>query len=475
MKNKNYWKILTLVLFTVSFHSGRLSGQTDTQSPYSFYGLGAITQNALPNGFAMGGIYNGLRDSIALNYLNPASYTAIDVTQLTFGFETNLLNFDVNGNPQTSQNLFINQVGMGIPLMNRKKFGWGMYMGFAPYSQIKYSFSDTTTAIYGTDTITQENVYNGSGGLNKVTLGMAWRIGRHFSFGGNVHYIFGTSDRNRSLSLPISSGYLSSRVQEKTSVNTVFADLGVQYFSTFKVIKRIRPDDTSRAVQNDKSKWPVIERHYHYAIGGTYTLGRTFSAGFDQLGIQYFTSSSVEYGLDTFYINPASTGKITTPHSFGTGFTISNPEIWTVGADFNYGLWSQFSYFDQPSAKYYDSWNVSAGVEFRPPFRDRYTGKLQFLKNIVYRAGLKYFNRPLRPDGNPVDQLGISFGLGLPFAGKKFYSENLDIKTIYSYINLGIEGGFAQSRNGGTISETYLRFTMAVSLRDKWFIKRKFN
>lgn len=462
------------VMGILMFSQLNIKAQTDTQSPYSFYGLGALTENALQNGSAMGGIYNGLRDSIAINYLNPASYTAIDVTQLNFSFETNILQYTANGTQQTNQSLFINHVGLGIPIMHRKFFGMGLYLGFSPYSQIRYNFSDTSDVIYGTDSLVQKNVYNGSGGLNKLTFGTGFRIGKHISFGGNVHYVFGVSDRNRSLILPIDADYLSSRVQEKTTVNTVFADFGIQYASTFKIIRRIRPNDTTQAIQKDKSKWPVKEKHYHFTVGGTYILGRSFEADFDQLGIQYI-SGNIETGLDTFFINPSSRGNITTPHGFGAGFTLSNPDIWTVGADFNYGLWSQFNYFDQPALQYSDSWNVSAGVEFMPPYTNRYNGKFQFFKNIIYRAGFRYFNKPLRPDGNPVDQVGISFGLGLPFGAKKFYNENLDIKTIMSYINLGFEGGFAQSRNGGIIDETFFRFTMGIALRDKWFTKRKFN
>lgn len=443
--------------------------QTDTQSPYSFYGLGAISQNPLQNGMAMGGIFNGLRDSTSLNFLNPASYAGIDVTQLSFGFEFNLL----NTSNQTHNNLFINQLGLGIPLMNRKNFGWGMYFGFSPYSQIGYSFRDTSEVILGPDTVTQRNEYTGDGGLNKLTLGTGFRIGRHFSFGGNVHYLFGVSDRNRSLVLPVADDFLSARVQEKTTVNAVLADFGAQYFGQFKVISRKRPQVPKDSLPN-RSRWPVQEKNYHFCVGATYNLGYTFGADFDQLGIQYF-SGSVQTGIDTFLLTPTTRQTVTVPHRFGAGFTISNPDIWTVGADFNYATWSQFTYFDQPTTQYSDSWSISAGVEFLPPYRNRNSGKAQFFKNFVYRAGARYHSRPLRPDGNPVDEFGFSFGLGLPFGFKKVYNENLDVKNILSYLNIGVEGGFARSQNAGIINETFFRLNVGLSLRDKWFTKRRFN
>jgi hypothetical protein len=249
--------------------------------------------------------------------------------------------------------------------------------------------------------------------------------------------------------------------------------LGAQYFGNFKVITRKRPQTNKDSIP-DRSKWPVVEKVYSFTVGATYNLGHSFGVDFDQLGIQYF-AGSVETGLDTFLLTPTTRQSVTIPHSFGAGFTLSNPGVWTVGADFNYGTWSQFSYFDQPGVQYADAWSVNAGVQVTPNYRTRYTGKLQFFKNIVYRAGARYYSRPLRPDGNPVDEMAVSFGLGLPFGFKKVYSENLDVKNILSYINIGVEGGFAQSRNNGVIDETFFRLTVGISLRDKWFTKRKFN
>jgi hypothetical protein len=208
-------------------------------------------------------------------------------------------------------------------------------------------------------------------------------------------------------------------------------------------------------------------------IGGTYNYGNSFEAGFEQLGLQYLAGSAA---VDTFLINPTGTGSITLPHAFGGGISLTNPGIWTVAADFNYKLWNDFRYFDQPDLSFTNSYSVHLGTEYTPYFSDRLTSfKRRFFKNIAYRAGVRYFNRYYQPDSKPVDELAFSFGLGLPFGFSKSFDEDLRQKIIISYINVGFEGGIANSRGGGLVNESFFRFTVAVTLRDKWFIKRRYN
>ncbi len=438
--------------------------QFDTQSPYSYYGIGNPVGNTLQNGFAMGGVAHSLRDSCFVNTVNPASYASLDVTQLVFGFEGNFLTRISNGNTYNNNSVFINQFGIGIPVMHKHKFlNWGMYIGYAPYSLVGYKLADSAEVVINTDTMLARYSYTGSGGLNRVTWGNGFQLGSHFSIGVNMHYTFGISNRSRNVILPANLGYLSSRVDEKTNVSNFSFDVGAQGYFKFKVRKYNR--DSLRTIRST--------RNYQVVIGGTYNYGNSFEAGFEQLGLQYLAGSAA---VDTFLINPTGTGSITLPHAFGGGISLTNPGIWTVAADFNYKLWNDFRYFDQPDLSFTNSYSVHLGTEYTPYFSDRLTSfKRRFFKNIAYRAGVRYFNRYYQPDSKPVDELAFSFGLGLPFGFSKSFDEDLRQKIIISYINVGFEGGIANSRGGGLVNESFFRFTVAVTLRDKWFIKRRYN
>ena len=460
--------LLIQLLFVINSHA-----QQDAQSPYSFYGIGSPQKNSLQNGFAMGSVFSALRDSNTINFLNPAAYTAIDVTQFIFGVENNIVTRNYSNTSQQDFNVYINQLGLGIPAVKKKMFGWGVYLGFSPYSQVGYSFKDSTRQYFGNDTVMVNELYNGNGGINQVTLGNGFRISKFVSIGINTHFIFGTINRNRSLIMPISQDYLSSRVQKKTKLEEFAMDAGIQFHHFFKVKTKVRPASTSDSIISRKN-WETKISKIYFNIGATYTLGRKMNVAFDQLGIQYI-SGNTELGVDTFELVPPTIGSITLPHGFSGGLQFTNAKSWSVVADFNYSMWSGFSYFDQPSTQYFDTWGIGVGAEIDPAYKNKNLGKNQFFKNILYRLGSRYQNRYFRPDLQPIDEVGISFGLGLPVAfGNKIYNEN-ETRIILSYINIGIEGGFANSRNNGIVNESFFRLNVGVTIRDKWFIKRRFN
>ena len=62
--------------------------QTSSNSPYTRYGFGELSDQHFGNSKAMGGIAYGLRNGFQVNAANPASYTAID--SLTFIFDAGL-------------------------------------------------------------------------------------------------------------------------------------------------------------------------------------------------------------------------------------------------------------------------------------------------------------------------------------------------------------------------------------------------
>ena len=59
----------------------KVYGQDNIGTPYSVYGIGLQTENAGPYN-AMGGVAAAMRDNGNINYLNPASYTALDTARL---------------------------------------------------------------------------------------------------------------------------------------------------------------------------------------------------------------------------------------------------------------------------------------------------------------------------------------------------------------------------------------------------------
>ena len=87
----------TLCALLLTMVTGTAIAQNNTNSPYTRYGYGDLSDQSFGNSRAMGGIAFGLRDGAQINPLNPASYTAID--SLTFLFEggVSLQNMNISG------------------------------------------------------------------------------------------------------------------------------------------------------------------------------------------------------------------------------------------------------------------------------------------------------------------------------------------------------------------------------------------
>ena len=75
----------TLLVLLLTILSGAAVAQNNTNSPYTRYGYGQLSEQGSSNSRAMGGIAYGLRDKYQTNFANPASYTAVD--SLTFIFD----------------------------------------------------------------------------------------------------------------------------------------------------------------------------------------------------------------------------------------------------------------------------------------------------------------------------------------------------------------------------------------------------
>lgn len=71
-------KRILLITF-LSIFIFKVYGQDNIGTPYSVYGIGLQTENVGPYN-AMGGVAAAMRDNGNINYLNPASYTALDTT-----------------------------------------------------------------------------------------------------------------------------------------------------------------------------------------------------------------------------------------------------------------------------------------------------------------------------------------------------------------------------------------------------------
>ena len=170
-----------------------------------------------------------------------------------------------------------------------------------------------------------------------------------------------------------------------------------------------------------------------------------------------FNNSSV---TDTFSLQE---GGIRMPAKWGLGFSVVRPGRWTLAADVVYNDWSGFDYFGDANTLS-NSFDLRAGGEWIPDLLSR-----NFAKRIAYRVGFFSQGAFLTVDGQPIQETGITFGLGLPIGRLSATGQN------FSRINLGFGVSRRGTQDANLLQETNFHMRVGVNLNDIWFIKRKID
>ena len=423
---KNILKITTLAIFAVS--SLNLLGQSRISSPYSYYGIGNLSESKSARLTAMGGISYGFNSPYTVNNSNPASYSSFD--SLSFLFEAGgVFNSQGLQNTKTSQNSSYASLGylfFGFPVTQ----WWRTSFGLTPYSQIGYKISEDTTLI---NIGKVQNTYEGNGGVNKVYIGNSFKLFKNFSVGFNASYLFGPIDKKRSIYFPDSVYMISTRVKDDSKAGGFLFDFGLNY--------KIQIKKTS------------------ISFGLIYGLQSNLNVSRNRL-VESFTKSTsgIEYIKDTILNTSSEEGKIFIPQKIGGGIGVSINNRWNFGVDYTWQQWEKYTYYGSKDTSMQNMMQVAAGLEFIPNINSN-----NYLNKIAIRAGFHYTSSSLILKNTSINEFGISFGLGLPLRKSK------------SSINMTIEYGQKGTTNNNLIKENYTRITIGFSSFDRWFLKAKYD
>lgn len=428
-KKINYIAAIVVLLAGVS-----VKAQVTTQSPYSRYGLGNVKGSLLPQFKAMGGISTAVYKPNAyysnINMQNPASYSGITMTTLDMGLSGGFIQLKAGDASETSFNSTLGHVALAFPVKSGKS---GLSFGLLPYTELGYEYNETGKL----DTTSVNYLYSGEGGLTKAYLGFGQQFGNHFRVGGNIEYVFGNLQENRSTEL-LSSPSINSRMQDKNSVGGISFSYGAQYDISLGNKKTMTLGYSGSSASSVNSKKTFLVTQYLR----------------DALGEE-------DSAADTLVINENSSAKLKLPLTHNFGISIQKANHWLLGADYRTGKWSELS-IDGVNKGLDDSWGFSAGGQITPDF----TSIGSYFKRVDYRLGFKYDKTYIRMNEQDIKQTAITFGLGLPLAPNR--------NAIYR-LNLTGELGRRGSLDNGLIQENYFNIHLGFTLNDRWFIKNRLD
>ena len=417
----NIKRTLWLILFVILMCEGTVA-QNNTNSPYTRYGIGQLSDYGSANSRAMGGVAFALRDKYQINSANPASYSAVD--SLTFIFDggvtlqkSNLSNGTVKLNANNSSFDYI--------MMQFRAARWaGISLGLLPYSNVGYQMSSTSK-----DEVNSSNsstlTYAGEGGLHQLYLGAGFKILKNLSVGANISYFWGDITRSKSESFASNSSILPYTSQTEVKVKSYKLDFGVQYTHQF-----------------DKK---------HQA-----TLGVVFSPGHDLNNTTTITDQTGNSSLGYVVSSRDSVATSGIPTSFGVGVAYQYDGRLTVSADLLLQQWSNVSYMNNDNA-YSNRTKVALGAEYFPNPMGRH-----YLSHVKYRIGAFYSNPYYKVQGEKgATEYGVTAGFGLP------------IPRTRSYVNLSGQFVRTEGKQAHFLNENCFRLCVGITFNERWFFKRK--
>ena len=426
MKRRNISVVLALMMASVVF------SQSGTNSPYSQFGLGTLSDQSQGYSRGMNGVGLALRKGNVVNTLNPASYSEVDSLTMLFdvALSGQITNFK-EGNTRVNANNadFCYAVGM-FRLMPHV----GVSFGMLPFSSIGYDYSTTTKL--NNSTISMTDAYSGSGGLHKLFLGAGWQLFKPLSVGFNLSYLWGTYNRS-----VISSGSETTVTTLKkvysATVNNYDLEFGLQW------------------------QQPLSKKD-NLVLGATVGLGHKLGTDptCDRISTDPLTSVS-----DT--TTSVVANGLQLPMRYGVGLAWSHNQKWHVEADFSMQKWGGISFPVETNGNYAlrddmfkDSYKANLGVDYVPSATSR-----RYLNRVHYRFGAGYATPYYKINGaDGPREFSVSAGLGLP------------LQNVWNNRSvLNISGQWVHASAKDLITENIFRINIGITFNERWFMKWKID
>ena len=403
--------------------------QSNTDSPYSQYGLGDLTDQSVGFNKGMNGVGIAMRNGNEVNPMNPASYSSADSLSMIFdaGLSGQITNYKEGGNSLSSKSGGFDYVAALFRVFKHA----GVSFGMIPYSNIGYKYSSSTAL---TDLQTTVNSNNeGSGGLHQLYLGAAWNIIKPLSLGFNISYLWG--EYNRSIATSSSANINTLSKIYAADISSYKLDIGLQYEQK-------------------------IGKQDYLTIGATWSPGHDLHSDPSCMLISKNASIS-KSDTTTFTISNG----LMLPDTYGLGISYRHAKTFRAGADFVMQKWGSvdFPHFDGNtyalrSGLLKDSYRVKAGMEWTPRTMSR-----KFYERVTYRLGVGYATPYYYiHDQEGPKEFGASVGFGIPI--------------INGYNNrsvLNISGQWVKRSADNLITENTFRINIGLTFNERWFAKWK--
>lgn len=412
----------TLLALILMLLSGMAVAQNNTNSPYTRYGYGELSEQGPAGSKAMGGVSYAIRDRYQVNFANPASYTAVD--SMTFIFDGGVTlqntNFSNGTVKQNAKNTSFDYLTMEFRLSRKI----AMSLGMLPFSNVGYSLYDLQENS-GQQDKTAVVSYTGEGGLHQLYGGIGVKLLKNLSLGANISYLWGDITRIRQLTFTSNSYAYGLTTGDYLSVKSYKLDLGAQYTHIFSPKHQL-------------------------------TLGVVFSPGHSMSNDAYAIDQLTQSSALVSSTQRDTVGTFDLPTTLGVGLAYLYNDRLTVALDAQFQNWSSAAYLSEKDA-FCNRTRIGLGVEYLPNPLGR-----SYLSHVKYRVGAYYSQPYYKINGQrAANEYGVTAGFGLP------------IPRTRSMLSFAAQYVRTEGKIDGFLDENTLRICIGVTFNERWFFKRK--
>jgi hypothetical protein len=411
--NRHLAILCTVVVFVLARYSA-LAGNGG--SNYSRFGIGDIQFFGSGRSAGMGGTAIALLSPWSLNRLNPAGQTQLLRTRFTGTFS-----YEGFRTTDGSQSVYLSSGNFGgallaIPLS--VDHGLTFAAGFNPYSSVNYNVRGQ--GVLGSEDYSAE--YAGGGGLSTALVGFTLVPVDSLSLGVRLNYLFGQLRSTANVSS--TSANFSSTTYERT--------VNADGFNA-----------TAGFIYSGLSELTGLKDLKGLGVGAVVSTGTDLNATQQDI-------NTVTTGQDTL---TQRDGEIHIPVSGGIGFSWLLGEKYLLAADYLFQNWTDFTYFGAAQPQLRNSSRVSLGMEIQPSQETAGSSG----SRLTFRFGAYYLSSYYLVRSEPINEWGLTTGLGLPVAGD-------------TRLDLSLQYGRRGTTDQQLVRDDIFRFTVTLNVGERWFV-----
>lgn len=433
MKTIRFTYILTLAFLSILSTSAyaQVDGTSESRSGsfYSLFGLGYPTDQHSARELGMGILGVSLNASQSNTLQNPALWGGNALTTASTGF--NLSRFGVSNGVESNTNALLETGYFQLTLpISRGKLGVSASMYSVTRSNYRFVNFDSTV-VNAENTVNYASDIRGDGGINRLEVGLGWKINDHISIGYAPSLTFISQNNNQYVFFE-QAGYRSSNLESKITGSAMG-----HRFGTLITLNKI------------------FTGRDRLTIGTETTLPITIDAQKENSVFKIVNQSDQKVIL-----GEVQKGEVKLPFETKAGFTYYPSQLVNISVEGLYEGWSKFETPFDPVGESYstrDRVKVGFGAEYHP-YR---TNSSKFLSNFRYGGGITYDSGHLTVNNRDINTLWFSAGLGIISPRSN------------SSVDLSIRYGLRGETTDNLIKENIWSFNLSVNLSELMFFRQK--